>query len=40
MHYALHDSIYTVAERVGMRPRIEAVGLLPNAEVSRPADIL
>ena len=40
MHYTLRDSIYTVAERAGMRPRLEVAGLLPNAEGRRPADIL
>ena len=40
MHYTLRDSIYAVAERAGMRPRLEAAGLLPNAEGRRPADIL
>ena len=40
MHYTLRDSIYAVAERAGMRPRLEVAGLLPNAEGRRPADIL
>ena len=40
MHYTLRDSIYAVAERVGMRPRLEIAGLLPNAEGRRPTDVL
>ena len=40
IHYTLHDSIYAVAERAGMRPRLEVAGLLPNAEGRRPAAVL
>ena len=40
MHYPLRDSIYAVAERAGLWPRLEVAGFLPNAEGRRPADIL